>query len=115
MLASALLFALLHILPGDPATLVAGDNATPADLQRIHKQLGLDRSLPDQYLRWIGGLFKGDFGKMLGLDNRWAYNIIKQVGNYGESFERHLTPLGVDRGINKLWNRGGLMYAPPIR
>jgi general L-amino acid transport system substrate-binding protein len=63
--------------------------------------------------RFVGA--KGEFGKMLGLDNRWAYNIIKQVGNYGESFDRHLTPLGVDRGMNKLWNRGGLMYAPPIR
>jgi len=58
---------------------------------------------------------KGEFGKMLGLDNRWAYNIIKQVGNYGESFERNLSPLGIDRGINNLWNRGGLMYAPPLR
>jgi general L-amino acid transport system substrate-binding protein len=63
--------------------------------------------------RFVGA--KGEVGKMLGLDSRWAYNIIKQVGNYGESFERHLTPLGLDRGINKLWNRGGLMYAPPIR
>jgi general L-amino acid transport system substrate-binding protein len=63
--------------------------------------------------RFIG--VTGDLGKMLGLDARWARNIIKQVGNYGESFERHLTPLGVDRGINKLWNRGGLMYAPPLR
>ena len=57
----------------------------------------------------------GEFGKMLGLDKRWAYNIIKQVGNYGESFERHLSPLGLDRGLNKLWNKGGLMYAPPLR
>ena len=63
--------------------------------------------------RFIGA--KGEFGKMLGVDNRWAYNIIKQVGNYGESFERNLTPLGLDRGLNQLWNRGGLMYAPPIR
>ena len=63
--------------------------------------------------RFIGA--KGELGKSLGLDNRWAYNIIKQVGNYGESFDRHLTPLGLDRGMNKLWNRGGLMYAPPIR
>jgi len=63
--------------------------------------------------RFVG--VKGDFGKMLGLDNRWAYNIIKQVGNYGESFDRNLTPLGLDRGLNKLWNRGGLMYAPPMR
>jgi general L-amino acid transport system substrate-binding protein len=57
----------------------------------------------------------GEFGKMLGIDKRWAYNIIKQVGNYGESFERNLAPLGVPRGINKLWNQGGLMYAPPLR
>jgi general L-amino acid transport system substrate-binding protein len=63
--------------------------------------------------RFAGG--SGEFGKMLGLDKRWAYNIIKQVGNYGESFERNLAPLGVDRGINKLWNQGGLMYAPPLR
>jgi len=63
--------------------------------------------------RFVGA--KGDFGKMLGVDNRWAYNIVKQVGNYGESFERNLTPLGLDRGINKLWNRGGLIYAPPLR
>jgi general L-amino acid transport system substrate-binding protein len=58
---------------------------------------------------------KGEFGKMLGLDNRWAYNIVKQVGNYGESFERNLSPLGIERGMNRLWNRGGLMYAPPLR
>jgi general L-amino acid transport system substrate-binding protein len=63
--------------------------------------------------RFIGAT--GDFGKMLNFDNRWAYNIVKQVGNYGESFERHLTPLGLDRGLNKLWNKGGIMYAPPLR
>jgi len=57
----------------------------------------------------------GDIGKMLGLDNRWAVNIVKQVGNYGESFDANLKPLGFDRGINKLWTQGGLMYAPPIR
>jgi general L-amino acid transport system substrate-binding protein len=57
----------------------------------------------------------GDIGKMLGIDNKWAYNIIKQVGNYGESFDANLTPLGFERGLNRLWNQGGLMYAPPIR
>ena len=57
----------------------------------------------------------GDVGKMLGLDNRWAYNIVKQVGNYGESFDANLKPLGFDRGLNRLWTDGGLMYAPPIR
>ena len=63
--------------------------------------------------RFIGA--SGDFGKMLGVDNRWAFNIVKQVGNYGESFEAHLTPLGFERGLNQLWNKGGILYAPPIR
>jgi len=60
----------------------------------------------------------GDHGPFMGLDRRWAYNAIKAVGNYGEIFERHLgrnTPIGLARGINDLWTRGGLMYAPPIR
>ncbi len=59
-----------------------------------------------------------DTGKLLGLDKEWAYRAIKQVGNYGESFERNLgpkTPLNLPRGVNNLWNKGGLMYAPPIR
>ena len=63
--------------------------------------------------RFVGA--SGDIGKMLGLDNRWAYNIVKQVGNYGESFDANLKPLGFERGINALWTQGGLMYAPPIR
>jgi len=63
--------------------------------------------------RFVGA--SGDIGKMLGLDNKWAFNIVKQVGNYGESFDTNLKPLGFDRGINKLWTQGGLMYAPPIR
>jgi general L-amino acid transport system substrate-binding protein len=85
------------------------------------EELGLTSKNIDQTMktanpvvqRFVGA--KGEFGKTLGLDNRWAYNIVKQVGNYGESFERHLAPLGLERGINNLWNRGGLMYAPPIR
>ena len=63
--------------------------------------------------RFVGA--SGDIGKMLGLDNRWAYNIVKQVGNYGESFDANLKPLGFERGQNALWTKGGLMYAPPIR
>ena len=57
-------------------------------------------------------------GKALGVDEKWAYNIVKQVGNYGESFDRNLgpeSPLKIDRGLNKLWTQGGLQYAPPIR
>ena len=59
-----------------------------------------------------------DMGGLLGLDKEWLYRIVKQVGNYGESFERNLgpkTPLGLPRGANNLWSKGGLMYAPPIR
>ncbi len=61
---------------------------------------------------------EGDMGKMAGLGNDWAYNIVKQVGNYGESFERNVglkTPLALARGLNELWSKGGLQYAPPIR
>ncbi len=57
----------------------------------------------------------GDLGKALGLDNKWAYNVIKLVGNTGEVWDKTITPLGVPRGINGLWNKGGLMYAPPMR
>jgi len=61
---------------------------------------------------------EGDFGKSLGLTNDWAYRIIKAVGNYGESFDRNVgdgSPIKIKRGLNALWNKGGLQYAPPIR
>jgi general L-amino acid transport system substrate-binding protein len=57
-------------------------------------------------------------GKNMGIDDKWAYNIIKQVGNYGESFERNVgmdSPLKIQRGLNALWTKGGLMYALPVR
>ncbi|WP_217126614.1 amino acid ABC transporter substrate-binding protein [Hydrogenophilus thiooxidans] len=59
-----------------------------------------------------------DFGKAIGLPRDWAYQVIKQVGNYGESFERNVgkgSPLKIERGLNALWTQGGLQYAPPIR
>ncbi len=59
----------------------------------------------------------GDLGKTLGLDNEWVYRIIKQVGNYGEVFERTLgkgSPLKLERGLNAQWKDGGLIYAPPF-
>jgi general L-amino acid transport system substrate-binding protein len=61
---------------------------------------------------------EGSYGEALGLSNDWALNIIKQVGNYEESFNRNVgpdTPLGISRGVNALWSKGGIMYAPPIR
>ena len=57
-------------------------------------------------------------GKALGVDEKRVYNIIKQVGNYGESFDRNVgmgSPLKIARGQNELWTKGGLQYAPPIR
>ena len=59
-----------------------------------------------------------DTGKLLGLDKEWSYRIVKQVGTYGDSFDRNMgpsTPMGLPRGVNKLWKNGGLMYAPPVR
>ena len=63
------------------------------------------------------GVIEGN-GAALGLDEKWAYNIVKQVGNYGEVFERNVgvnTTLGLARGLNALWSDGGLMYAPPFK
>jgi general L-amino acid transport system substrate-binding protein len=60
----------------------------------------------------------GDFGKLMGLDNAWSFNIIKQVGNYAESYERNVgmgSSLKLDRGPNDLWFKGGLMYPVPFR
>ena len=58
------------------------------------------------------------FAEALGLTHDWVPRIVRAVGNYGESFERHLgvnSPLNLPRGVNQLWTRGGLQYAPPIR
>ena len=57
-------------------------------------------------------------GKALGVDEKWAYHAIKQVGNYGEVFDRNVgrdSPLKLERGLNELWTKGGLMYAMPVR
>ncbi|UJS23486.1 amino acid ABC transporter substrate-binding protein [Thiothrix winogradskyi] len=59
-----------------------------------------------------------NMGTLLGLDKEWAYRALKATGNYGEIFERNVgknSPLKLERGLNKLWNQGGIMYAPPIR
>jgi general L-amino acid transport system substrate-binding protein len=66
--------------------------------------------------RMLGGT--PGMGKALGLDEKWAYNAIKLVGNYGEIFDKHLglgSPLKLERGYNNLWTKGGLIYAMPIR
>jgi general L-amino acid transport system substrate-binding protein len=66
--------------------------------------------------RLIGA--EGDFGRKLGLENGWALQAVRAVGNYSEVYERNVgvaSPLGIPRGMNQLWSMGGIMYAPPIR
>ncbi|MBV8168536.1 MAG: amino acid ABC transporter substrate-binding protein [Alphaproteobacteria bacterium] len=57
----------------------------------------------------------GEFGKMLGVANDWTVQVIAQTGNFSESWERHVTPLGLKRGMNALWTAGGIQYPPPMR
>ncbi len=71
----------------------------------------------DPTVRRLLGATSG-MGEALGLSEDWAYNAVRAVGNYGEIFARNVgpeTPLGLDRGVNDLWTRGGLMYAMPVR
>jgi general L-amino acid transport system substrate-binding protein len=88
------------------------------------EELGVSKSNVDEKLksdnpeirRLLGS--EGQFGEALGLTNDWAYRIIKQIGNYGESFERNVgqgSPLKISRGLNALWTKGGLQYGPPVR
>lgn len=81
--------------------------------KNVDAQLG---STSPEIRRLLGK--EGAFGTKLGLTDDWAYRIIKKVGNYGEIFDRSVgmkTPLKMQRGLNALWNKGGIMYAPPIR
>ncbi len=90
-------------------------NAEEAGVTQRNVDQMLSSTVPD-IKRLLGK--EGDFGKGIGLDNEWAYRIIKQVGNYGEIFERNVgsgSRIKIDRGLNKLWKNGGIQYAPPIR
>jgi general L-amino acid transport system substrate-binding protein len=80
-------------------------------------QANIDQKLQDKspdIRRFLGA--EGDLGKQLGLPNDFMVKVIKSVGNYGEIYDRNIgSTLKIDRGLNKLWNQGGLMYAPPFR
>jgi general L-amino acid transport system substrate-binding protein len=81
--------------------------------KNINEALGSDN--PD-IKKFVGT--EGNYGEQLGLTKDWAVRIIKHVGNYGEVFERNVgqgSPLKIQRGLNALWNKGGIQYAPPIR
>ena len=86
------------------------NGVTMANVDQMRKSKSPD------VLRLLG--VEGIKGKGLGLTDDWAYQIVKQVGNYGEAFERNIgqdSPLKIDRGLNALWNQGGILYAPPFR
>ena len=91
----------------------------------VAEELGIDSSNVDQFkaesknpeVRRLLGV-EGNLNTGLGLEPDWAYNIIKNIGNYGESFARNLgegTALNIARGLNAQWNKGGILYAPPLR
>jgi general L-amino acid transport system substrate-binding protein len=78
------------------------DEMTKSDKPELKRVLGTD----------------GNFGEQLGLTKDWVIRIVKSVGNYGETFDRNVgagSPLKIARGLNQLWNKGGIQYAPPIR
>jgi general L-amino acid transport system substrate-binding protein len=78
------------------------DEATKSSLPEVRRLLGVE----------------GNFGEQIGLTKDWAVRIVKHVGNYGEVFERNVgsgSRLGISRGLNRLWTKGGIQYAPPVR
>ena len=88
------------------------------------EELGMSRTNIDEAMksqkpsvRRLLGL-EGNYGEQLGLTKDWAARVVRLVGNYGEMFERNVgtgSKLGIPRGLNQLWNKGGIQYAPPIR
>ncbi|MCZ6663061.1 MAG: amino acid ABC transporter substrate-binding protein, partial [Actinobacteria bacterium] len=115
------------VLDGDSAWAQAVDWAILATIQA--EEWGITSANVDTFLtdeddrivKFLGGEFEDGDGNVaildpgLGLPADFAYQVIKQVGNYGEIFDRHLTPLGLERGVNALWTDGGLLYSPPYR
>ncbi len=90
-------------------------NAEELNVTRANVDQQLKSDNPD--IRRLLGV-DGNFGEQLGLTKDWVYRIIKHVGNYGEVFERDVgqgSPLKIGRGLNALWTKGGLQYAPPVR
>ncbi len=99
------------------AMLVAEEHGiTQANVDDVKAKNGTDNANANAEVQRLLGITPG-YGKGLGLDDAWAVNIIKAVGNYGESFERNVgaqTKLKLERGLNALWTKGGLQYAPPV-
>ena len=103
--AQAVNWAVLSTIAAEELGITSENVDTFADTEDINIQ------------RLLGLTVEGDavLDPGLGLPTDFAYQVISQVGNYGEIFDRHLTPLGLERGLNAQWNNGGIMYAPPYR
>jgi general L-amino acid transport system substrate-binding protein len=96
-------------------TLYAMINAEELNITQKNVDEMLKSTNPD-VKRFVGS--EGNYGEQLGLPKDWAVQIVKAVGNYGEVFDRNVgaaSPLKIERGLNKLWNKGGIQYAPPVR
>jgi general L-amino acid transport system substrate-binding protein len=96
-------------------TLYAMLNAEELGITSQNIDQALKSKKPD-VMRFVGT--EGGYGEELGLTKDWAVRIIRHVGNYGEVYERNVgigSKLGIPRGLNQLWNAGGIQYAPPIR
>ena len=96
-------------------TLFAMLNAEELGITSKNIDTALKSKKPD-VMRFVGT--EGEYGEGLGLTKDWAVRIIRRVGNYGEVYERNVgtgSKLGIPRGLNQLWNAGGILYAPPIR
>jgi general L-amino acid transport system substrate-binding protein len=96
-------------------TLFAMVNAEELGITSKNIDQALQSKKPD-VMRFVGT--EDDYGDELGLTKDWAVRIIRHVGNYGEVYERNVgtgSKLGIPRGLNQLWNAGGILYAPPIR
>ena len=96
-------------------TLFAMVNAEELGINSQNIDEALKSKKPD-VMRFVGT--EGEYGEELGLTKDWAVRIVRHVGNYGEVYERNVgidSKLGIPRGLNQLWNAGGILYAPPIR
>jgi general L-amino acid transport system substrate-binding protein len=96
-------------------TLYAMINAEELNITQKNVDEMLKSTNPD-VKRFVGS--EGNYGEQLGLPKDWAVQIVKAVGNFGEVFDRNVganSPLKIERGLNKLWNKGGIQYAPPVR
>src|SRR5262249_28944977 len=96
-------------------TLYAMLNAEELDITSKNIDEALKSKQPE--IRRLLGV-EGNFGEQLGLTNDWVVRVVKQVGNYDEVFERNVgmgSKLSISRGINRLWTKGGIQYAPPVR